>query len=928
MSFLDKAGLTYLWGKLKSYFQSLGPGTAIAANTDLNTIGTVGNYHCASTNTAQSLSNCPCAVAFTMKVGYATGTGYIYQEISRYSGGDKWYRYVTQNTFDSTKWSKWYPNTSRSLYATCTTAADTAAKVVTLADNVHFNLYAGVIVGVKFSYTNTAQNPTLNVNGSGAKSVYYNTAVITTGSLGAAGHANRVIYYMYDGTNWCFMAWGNDTNTTYSAMSQTEYDTGTSTTGRLVTPELLKTWITAATPTYTAVTGKPTGNQTPAFGGTATISQVKQDATGQVSFTDRTIKIPNTEASTSAAGLMSAGDKTKLNGVEEGAQVNPTYTAVTGKPTGNQTPAFGGTATVSQVSQNSSGQISVTDRTIKIPNTEATTAESGLMSADDKTKLNGIDEGAEVNRTYTAVTGKPTGNQTPAFGATFTISQIKQDATGQITATDRTVKIPNTAASTSSEGLMSADDKTKLNYTNVAYGTCDTAAGTAAKVVTISGNTKFALQPGAIVGIKFTYTNTAASPTLNVGGTGAKGITWQATQNYTGANWVGGQAGYTNYYMYDGTNYVFMGHSQDNNTTYSSMSQTEYDTGTATTGRLVTAALLKAWISSATPTYTETTGKPTANQTPAFGGTATISQVKQATSGQLTVTDRTIKIPDTEASTSSHGLMSADDKTKLNYTNIAYATCSTAAATAAKVATISGNTKFSLQTGAIVGVKFTNTNTAQNPTLNVGSTGAKSVVYNTAVVTTGSLNLMAANRVTYFMYDGTNWVFLSWSVDNNTTYSAMSQTEADTGTATTARLITAKVLTDTIVSKVGTPTIDYFIQDKTNIDPISATYYYSDNFTIPAGYWCLSVAVEWNAVNSTQDAEEYREAVLLKASDSSAPGIISYDRVAAISRATTYNRFVFPVKLTSATAYKIRLKHNNGAILTAKVRAYWVGLAT
>ena len=56
--------------------------------------------------------------------------------------------------------------------------------------------------------------------------------------------------------------------------------------------------------------------------------------------------------------------------------------------------------------------------------------------------------------TYTPVTGKPTANQTPSFGSTFTVSQISQDSTGQITATDRTVKIPNTLASATANGLM------------------------------------------------------------------------------------------------------------------------------------------------------------------------------------------------------------------------------------------------------------------------------------------------------------------------------------------------------------------------------------------------------------------------------------------------------------------------------------------
>lgn len=96
------------------------------------------------------------------------------------------------------------------------------------------------------------------------------------------------------------------------------------------------------------------------------------------------------EATTSAAGLMSAADKTKLDGVQAGAEVNRTYSAVTGKPTAAVSPGFGGPIIVSQVAQDANGQVSVTDRTITIPNYEATTSVHGLMSASDKTKLNNI----------------------------------------------------------------------------------------------------------------------------------------------------------------------------------------------------------------------------------------------------------------------------------------------------------------------------------------------------------------------------------------------------------------------------------------------------------------------------------------------------------------------------------------------------------
>lgn len=161
------------------------------------------------------------------------------------------------------------------------------------------------------------------------------------------------------------------------------------------------------------------------------------------------------------------------------------------------------------------------------------------------------------------------------------------------------------------------------------------------------------------------------------------------------------------------------------------------------------------------------------------------------TTGTITTQDTTYSV----ATTSANGLMSATDKTKLDITNIAYATCSTAAATAAKVATIDGNTNWKLQKGSIVVVKYTNTNTASNVTLNVNNTGAKSIWYNTGVYT-GNSNIVggAANRITTFMYDGTNWVWMGQGADANTTYSPATLGQGY-GTCTTAEATTAKVVT-------------------------------------------------------------------------------------------------------------------------------------
>ena len=79
-------------------------------------------------------------------------------------------------------------------------------------------------------------------------------------------------------------------------------------------------------PSYTARTGQPTTAQSPVFGGSFTVSQVTSDSTGHVTgMTNRTITIPSAAATTSTAGLMSAADKSKLDGMSEGATATSNY---------------------------------------------------------------------------------------------------------------------------------------------------------------------------------------------------------------------------------------------------------------------------------------------------------------------------------------------------------------------------------------------------------------------------------------------------------------------------------------------------------------------------------------------------------------------------------------------------------------------------
>ncbi len=143
------------------------------------------------------------------------------------------------------------------------------------------------------------------------------------------------------------------------------------------------------------------------------------------------------EATTSAAGLLSSSDKTKLNGIESGAQKN-TVTGVKGDSetsyrTGNvnitksnvglgnvenvkqysaSNPNFSSTAPVMDgtASAGSATTYARSDHkhptdTSRASTAVATTSANGLMSSSDKTKLNGIETGAQKN-TVTKVNSK------------------------------------------------------------------------------------------------------------------------------------------------------------------------------------------------------------------------------------------------------------------------------------------------------------------------------------------------------------------------------------------------------------------------------------------------------------------------------------------------------------------------------------------
>ena len=118
-----------------------------------------------------------------------------------------------------------------------------------------------------------------------------------------------------------------------------------------------------------------------------------------------------------------------------------------------------------------------------------------------------------------------------------------------------------------------------------------------------------------------------------------------------------------------------------------------------------------------------------------------------------------------------------------------YTTCSTAASTAAKTAAL---TNFVLTTGSAVKVKFTNTNTASNPTLNVNSTGAKSIMqYGVTPAGITPPESWDDGAVVEFVYDGTNWVMQGRNIidavskANGGTFGGYIHVDAQNGTPST-----------------------------------------------------------------------------------------------------------------------------------------------
>lgn len=444
-------------------------------------------------------------------------------------------------------------------WGTCSTAAGTAAKTITLSGNNKWALTAGSIVVILFSNTNTANNPTFNVNGTGAKSVYYQNAIISTSSLNYGGYKNRPMIFIYDGNYYRFAAWGYDSNTTYTNVSlgngyATQNDAAATGT------------ITAALSSFKLLDN--------GFVSVKFKYDVPEGATLNINSTGaRNILHKGTNI---LGGTIKAGDTATF--VYDGSSSSGNFHLIAIDRNLSYTLNLTGDATGSaSIDGSNNVNLAVTIDGSKHDHTISAGAED-----DDVVILAGTEGSNAVSYKAThAKKGPSTSGSTTkgatadltvdAFGESGTIKvpKVTADAYGHVTGlTEQTLTIglptipaPTKLASAKTIDGVDFDGSANIHH----FGTCAIAADTTAKTVQIAG---FKLATGARVTVQFTYANTVAKPTLNVSATGAKSIYWHNAALPSSQYW---QAGAVLDFVYDGAQWELIGVAKDNNTTYTSL---------------------------------------------------------------------------------------------------------------------------------------------------------------------------------------------------------------------------------------------------------------------------------------------------------------------------------------------------------------------
>lgn len=505
-------------------------------------------------------------------------------------------------------------------YGVCSTAAGTKAKTVTVGSD--FTLATGAQVVVKFTNANSASNPTLNVNGKGAKPIcQYGSTAVGTGATTTGWRAGSVQTFTYDGTSWVRDYWNNSTyyndavqcttaagtaekvgSTSYYSLANNRYfmlmlSTANSYQGKIT----LNINSAGAKPIYINGAVSSASNYTlPAglylvhYDGTnyyfRTDGKITGSITGSSSTTitatatdDDVVVLTGTNGTNKVTFDAKHAEKGPANGYTSGN----TVTAISG-------PGASGTIKVPQITVDKYGHVTAAadeNVTITLPILPTSLKNPNSLTV----KGNGTS-----SFTYDGSSAK-----TLNIKAGTNVS-VTSDTSGNITISSTDTNTTYSAATQSAAGLMSAADKKKLDgvtdSADAVSFTQSLTTGTQVGTITINGTATKLYAPTNTdthytTGLKVTNSATATANAAASNGSVYLNVLDNTTVRDshlikgTGATSVSSDA-----------NGVITINST--NTTYDSMSINEGTTGTATTSRVLTAANLKGIINAHAPTKT------------------------------------------------------------------------------------------------------------------------------------------------------------------------------------------------------------------------------------------------------------------------------------------------------------------------------------
>lgn len=388
-------------------------------------------------------------------------------------------------------------------YGICSTLGNKAEKVV---DCEGFNLVNGATIKVKFTNSNTANTISLNVNSTGAKYVKYGNNTINSGQL----KANCIYEFVYDSSlGYYFLEGELDTNKTYSAATSSALG-------------LVKVGsnITNSNGGTISLTND---NVTSALGYTPIDSAKKGVANGLAEL-DENGKVPSSQLPSYVDDVIEFANKRAFDSIGESGKIYVDLST-------NLTYRWSGTNYVEISPSLALGETSST----------AYRGDRGKIAYEHSQKTSGNPHGV-------------TKGDVGLGNVDNTSDMNKPISTAQQAALDSKLgKTENATSATKLQTARKIDGVTFDGSSDIThYGTCSTAAGTAAKTVALTG---FKLVTGAQIKVKFTVTNTASNPTLNVNSTGAKSIMYRGSAisaGYLAVNRV-----YE--FVYDGTDWELVG---------------------------------------------------------------------------------------------------------------------------------------------------------------------------------------------------------------------------------------------------------------------------------------------------------------------------------------------------------------------------------